>query len=267
MDRFALAVSLLAFSAASASAADLAARPYTKAPPVAVASVHDWSGFYIGGNGGGAWSHKCWDANPFTIDLGFIPPFTIAGPEGCHTASGATAGGQAGYRWQRAAWVFGLEAQGNWADLSGSNPTQNAILAGFANRSRIDAIGLFTGQVGYAWNSFLLYVKGGAAVARDKYDIFLTAPQGPLPTGFIAARGTETRWGGVVGVGAEYGFTPNWSFALEYNHLFMGSRNVGITFDPAFIAALNHSERIRQDVDMVTARINYRFGGPVVAKY
>jgi outer membrane immunogenic protein len=163
--------------------------------------------------------------------------------------------------------VFGLEAQGNWADLSGSNPTQNAFLAGFANRSRIDAIGLFTGQVGYSWNSFLLYVKGGAAVTQDSYEIFLTGPQGPLPTGFIAARGSETRWGGVVGVGAEYGFTPNWSFALEYNHLFMGSRDVGITFDPAFIAALNHSERIRQDVDMVTARINYRFGGPVIAKY
>jgi outer membrane immunogenic protein len=144
MNRFALAVSLLAVSAVSASAADLAARPYTKAPPVVV-TVYDWSGFYLGANGGGAWSRKCWDANPFTIDLGIIPPFTVSGPEGCHTASGATAGGQVGYRWQRAAWVFGLEAQGNWADLSGSNPTQNAFLAGFANRSRIDAIGLFTG--------------------------------------------------------------------------------------------------------------------------
>ena len=198
MSRLAIAVSLLAVSAFSASAADLAARPYTKAPPVA--AVYDWSGFYLGANGGGAWSRKCWDANPFTI--GFIPPITISGPEGCHTASGATAGGQFGYRWQRAAWMFGLEAQGNWADLSGLNPTQNAILAGFANRSRIDAIGLFTGQVGYAWNSFLLYVKGGAAVTQDKYEIFLTGPLGPLTSGFIAARGSEARWGGVVGVGA-----------------------------------------------------------------
>jgi outer membrane immunogenic protein len=48
----------------------------------------------------------------------------------------------------------------------------------------------------------------------------------------------------------------------------MGDRNVAMTYDPAgFIAAMNHDERIRQDVDMVTARINYRFGGPVVAKY
>ena len=135
------------------------------------------------------------------------------------------------------------------------------------DRSRIDAIGLFTGQIGYSWNSFLLYGKGGAAVVRDNYDIFLNAPQGPLPTGYIAARGSETRWGGVVGVGGEFALTRNWSVALEYDHLFMGDNTVRMTFDPAFIALLNHDERIRQDVDMVTARINYRFGGLVVAKY
>jgi outer membrane immunogenic protein len=267
VNRFALAVSILAASAVGASAADLAARPNTKAvAPVAVAA-YDWSGFYVGANGGGAWSRKCWDAVPFTIDLGFVPPFTIAGPEGCHTASGATAGGQVGYRWQKAAWVFGVEAQGNWADLTGSNASQLALMAGFGNRTRIDAIGLFTGQVGYSWNSFLLYVKGGAAVTHDKYEGFLTQAIVPLPAGLISDRGSETRWGGVVGIGGEYAFTRNWSFALEYDHLFMGERDVRLTYDPNFIAALNHNERIRQDVDMVTARVNYRFGGPVVAKY
>ena len=267
MNKLALAVSMLAASVVGASAADLAARPYIKAPPPVAVAAYDWSGFYVGANGGGAWSRKCWDAVPFTIDLVFVPPFTIAGPEGCHTASGATAGGQVGYRWQTAAWVFGLEAQGNWADLTGSNASRIDLLAGFGNRTKIDSIGLFTGQVGYSWNSFLLYVKGGAAVTHDKYEGFLTAPQGVLPAGFIADRGSETRWGGVVGIGGEYAFNRNWSFALEYDHLFMGDRDVRLTYDPAFIAALNHNESIHQDVDMVTARINYRFGGPVVAKY
>ena len=59
----------------------------------------------------------------------------------------------------------------------------------------------------------------------------------------------------------------NLSLAIEYDHLFMGARNVALTYDPAFIAAVNHSEHISQDIDMVTARINYSFGGPVVAKY
>ena len=104
-------------------------------------------------------------------------------------------------------------------------------------------------------------------MARDKYDSYLTAPLGPLQTGFVSNRGSETRWGGVVGVGAEYSFARNWSFAVEYDHLFMGTRDVAMTYDPAFIAALNHNERIRQDVDMVTARINYRFSTPVTAKY
>jgi len=266
MNRTVLAAFILAVSAVSASAADLAARPYVKAP-AAVVAAYDWSGFYVGANGGGAWSRKCWDVVPFTVNLGFIPPILFSGSEGCHTASGATAGGQVGYRWQRAAWVFGLEAQGNWADLSGSNASDVALFAGTANRIKIDAIGLFTGQVGYSWNALLFYVKGGAAVTRDKYDSFLTGPLGPLPAGFVSNRGSETRWGGVVGVGGEYAFSQNWSFALEYDHLFMGSGDVAMTYDPAFIAALNHNERIRQDVDMVTARINYRFSGPVVAKY
>src|SRR6202051_5083738 len=57
-----ITVGLIALGiAAPASAADLAARPYTKAPPAPVVAVYDWTGVYIGANGGGGWSHKCWD--------------------------------------------------------------------------------------------------------------------------------------------------------------------------------------------------------------
>jgi hypothetical protein len=59
------------------------------------------------------------------------------GAEGCHDANGGVAGGQIGYRRQAASWVFGVEAQGNWADLHG-------LIFGDTNRSRIDAFGLFT---------------------------------------------------------------------------------------------------------------------------
>ncbi len=270
MIRFSIAASILALGTMTASAADMAARPYTTAPPAPAVVAYDWSGFYLGINGGGAWSRKCWDVRSFTIDIPVIgPPFAVAGPEGCHNATGATAGGQIGYRWQAAAWVFGIEAQGNWANLTGSNNSIQPFLAlnNFANRSKIDAIGLFTGQIGYAWNSFLLYVKGGAAVVNDKYDTYVFAAQPGVPAGQIVTRGSETRWGGVVGVGGEFAFTRNWSFALEYDHLFMGDNTVRMTNDPFFIAQMSHNTNIRQDVDMITARINYRFGGPVVAKY
>ena len=81
----------------------------------------------------------------------------------------------------------------------------------------------------------------------------------------VATTGDDTRWGGVVGVGLEYGFAPNWSAGIEYNHLFMQDRTHAFV-DPTGVF-FGTRIRIRQDVDIVTARINYRFGGPVIAKY
>jgi len=90
-----------------------------------------------------------------------------------------------------------------------------------------------------------------------------------LNFGAELASASATRWGGTVGAGFEYGFAPNWSFGVEYNHLFMGDANNSFTGLPLFAASFANS-RITQDVDMVTARINYRFGGygaPIAARY
>ena len=252
-------VALIALGiAAPASAADLGARPYTKAPPPMITAIYDWSGFYIGLNGGWGSSHKCWDLTN-DVGLGIVNP---AAPQGCHDATGGTIGGQIGYRWQASSWVFGLEAQGNWADFSGSNA--NTVFANVTDRSRIDAFGLFTGQVGYAWNNALLYVKGGAAVANDKYNSFRTS------TGLAIDNASETRWGGVIGVGLEYGFAPNWSVGFEYDHMFMGTKDVtarGVGNFGVAAGAFSATDRIRQDVDLATVRVNYRWGGPMIAKY
>jgi outer membrane immunogenic protein len=251
MKKFLLgAVGLVALSfAAPASAADLAARPYTKAPPM-IAAIYDWSGFYIGANGGWGSSRKCWD---FTTPAG-----AFVAAEGCHDATGGVAGGQVGYRWQSSAWVFGVEAQGNWADLRGSN--QSLAFPGFNNNSKIDAFGLFTGQVGWAWNNALLYVKGGAAVTSDRFNVTTTV--GNVLAG---TTGDQTRWGGTVGAGVEFGFAPNWSLGVEYDHLFMGNKLA--TFTTPATGLFFGTDRIRQDVDLVTARVNYRWGGPVIPKY
>jgi outer membrane immunogenic protein len=248
--------SLLALGAAApAVAADLAARPYTKAPPM-VAAVYDWSGFYIGANGGWGSSHKCWD---FSSGFGLV--FNPTLPEGCHDATGGTAGGQIGYRWQASQWVFGVEAQGDWADLS--NQRVSLFDPFFSTRTKTDGIGLFTGQIGYAWNAALFYVKGGAAVTSNRFSILETV------SGIELASASSTRWGGVIGVGFEYGFAPNWSVGLEYDHLFMGDANNSFSIvNPVNAAFVNN--RITQDVDMVTLRFNYRFGGygaPIAARY
>ena len=239
--------SLIALGAAApALAADLAARPYTKAPAM-IAAVYDWSGFYIGANGGWGQSRNSWDFLPGVLTFG----------EGSHDASGGTVGGQVGYRWQAGTWVFGVEAQGNWADFKGSNIS--LFNATVRNESRIDAFGLFTGQVGYAANNVLFYVKGGAAVTSNDYRRFFAATNT-----LFASSNDDTRWGGTVGVGLEYGFAPNWSFGVEYNHLFMQDRTLAFTTPGGLFFG---NVRVDQDVDLVTARLNYKFGGPIIAKY
>ncbi|WP_371930135.1 outer membrane protein [Bradyrhizobium sp. CCGUVB1N3] len=254
MRKLTLAISLVLVGTASALAADIAPS-YTKAP--VVAPIYNWTGVYIGLNGGGASSHNCWDVTGFR---GF--PITPSASEGCHNATGGLAGGQIGYRWQASSWVFGLEAQGNWANLKASNLSLPAAFGNMVrNTSKIDAIGLFTGQVGYAWNNVLWYVKGGAAATHDKYDGFTRFNS----TTFDQA--SETRWGGAVGTGVEFGFAPGWSVAVEYDHLFMGRRDVTLTSTLAPVGAVSRNESIKQDVDMGTVRVNYTFGGPVVAKY
>jgi len=171
-------------------------------------------------------------------------------------------GGQIGYRWQATNWVFGLEAQGDWADLTGSNVSLlTAPFPVFNNNTKVDAFGLFTGQVGYAWNNVLWYVKGGAAVTHDKYN-------GQV-LGVVFDTASETRWGGTVGTGLEIGFAPGWSVGFEYDHLFMGNRNNSFTFTAAAapFVGLSRIDNIRQDVDIGTVRLNYTFGGPIVARY
>jgi outer membrane immunogenic protein len=226
-------------AAAPAAAADLPARApaaYSKAPAI-VEAAYDWSGFYIGINGGGATGNVDWNEDGF-------------GDEGSHNVSGGTVGGQVGYRWQMSSLVFGLEAQGNWANFSGSNIS---LQTGLQNQTQIDAFGLFTGQLGYAWDRALLYVKGGAAVTDNKYNVFTG------PGGGVVDNANENRWGAAVGVGFEYAIVPNWSLGLEYDHLFMGNNDV--------IFVSGTGDHINQNVDLFTASVNYKFGGPVVARY
>jgi outer membrane immunogenic protein len=243
-------VSIVAFAGA-ASAADLPAKVYTKAPPIA--PIYNWTGIYVGIDAGGGWSHNCWN----------VP----AGPSGgCHDATNGLAGGQIGYRYQTANWVLGVEAQGDWADLRGSNTSAIGTFGGlpFLNQTKINAIGLFTGQVGYAWNNVLWYVKGGGAVTHDRYNGVVQFPVGVFAPGFAFDQASETRWGGAVGFGVEVGLVQGWSVGAEYEHLFMGTSSVNLLTP---VGAFDRTQSIKQDVDMFSIRLNYTFGGPVVARY
>jgi len=245
MKKFLISTAVALGMASPALAADMA----VKASPAPLPQpIYNWTGFYIGANGGWGQSRNCW---------GFVPVGGAIIPDGCSTRSGGVVGGQLGYRWQAGQVVFGVEGQGDWADLKSSR--LSLINPAFSTTTKTDAVGLITGQLGWAWDAALLYVKGGAAVTSNRYDIFTTVG------GIGVASASSTRWGGTVGVGFEYGFAPNWSFGVEYDRLFMGDANNSFSVANPIVAGA--ANRIGQDVDLLTFRVNYRFGGPVAARY
>jgi outer membrane immunogenic protein len=90
-------------------------------------------------------------------------------------------------------------------------------------------------------------------------------------TGTTFDSAEDQRWGAVVGTGLEYGFAPNWSVGIEYNHLFMDRSDVTLT-SQGVLAGIPagspfRTDSIRNDVDMVTARINWRFGASGLGRY
>ena len=262
MKRYLQAASVVGFIAIAASmpayAADMA--PSYKAPPMmAPVAVYNWTGFYIGGHIGGGW------ADERSTELA---PGTVSFPTGTvfagHNSSGFLGGLQGGFNWQTNHLVLGVEGEYSWEDVSGTS-TSVSVVNGFSSTSTVHStdLGLFTGRVGYAADNWLLYVKGGGAWGRGN-----SSGTGVLANGtFFDTTSSHTdRSGWVVGVGAEWGFAPNWSAKLEYDHVDFGSQNVTILSLPAGTTSFVSSS-LREDI--VKGGINYRFswGGPVVAKY
>ena len=255
MKKFLLGTLGLVAMVAPAVAADLP----VKAPPPMIPPMFNWSGFYIGGNGGWGRSDDCWNLFAPVGVGGALEPVGLDHATLCHDRSGGVIGGQIGYRWQQPGshWVWGLEAQGDWANLRGSRVS--LFDPALTLTTKVDAIGLFTAQWGFAWDTWMWYVKGGAAVTDNNFAL--------ADTGFGLVSLSATRWGGVIGTGIEYAFSPNWSVGFEYDHLFMGSRDVNFNAAGVFF----QDEHISQNVDMGLIRLNYRFGGwgapPVAARY
>jgi len=230
------------------SSAAEGASAYDKVP--LVASTYDWRGLYLGANAGGAIANNNWDWYG-------APNYYN---EGRHSASGAVIGGQAGYRAQSGRWVFGVEAQGDWAKLRGDNVSvigKDGGVFHITNETQVDGLGIFTGQVGYTAFDTLLYLKGGAVVARERYNVFNNGAPDAGPQ-FLRATTIDAHWGAAVGAGIEYGFSSNWSAGVDYVHGFLGTKTYDI---PGVDGGSNYdeTERVRQSLDMVTLRINYKY--------
>ena len=232
MKKFLVAAALAGATTTSSLAADIAARPYVKAP--ILASVYNWTGFYIGGHLGGAFSG---DNSLQGSDARFM------------------GGVQGGYDYQFANnWVLGIEANYSWLASAGSGVVfPGGTVGALDNRG----LGSVTGRLGFTTGPVLLYAKGGYAFRDSNLDVSVAGVSQPF-----SADGNR-KDGYTVGAGLEYMFAPNWSAKVEYQYYNFG--NTTFTGGPNDIIGTS----FRNDEHTVKAGLNYRFGwgGPAASHY
>jgi outer membrane immunogenic protein len=220
----ALSVAMMFAPAASADGPDRGWRP------------DSWTGWYIGVHAGGGQADISW------ADV------SLTGEAVSFDASGFIGGGQIGYNAQFGRWVFGIEAAFSSAGLS--ETVDSAIGGGITFTSSVDWIGTVTGRVGYAGDSWLLYGKGGWAVAS----LELSGNNPGLPDSFSRS-GTVNGW--TAGAGVEWKLSRNLSLAIEYNFIDLDSGDVtGVT---ALGIPFTLSD-VDTQIQSITARLNLKLG-------
>jgi outer membrane immunogenic protein len=272
MKKIMLGAAVAMLGIAPALAADMAPR-YSKAPMMAPAAVFSWTGFYVGGNVGYGWYDR--DSTviaPDAASVAFFGPSLAAGAlpsvYGINPR-GALGGVQAGYNWQAGMWVFGVEADIQGADVKGALTLNTAGIPGFVPitataTEKLDWFGTARGRLGFAANTALFYVTGGLAYGHVSHSYFTAAP---LVGQSAFGSDSQVDVGYTVGAGVEWAFNNNWSVKGEYLYMDLGNRTTtafGVTGTPA---AATLAYRSHDQYNIVRVGLNYKWGGPVVAKY
>lgn len=160
---------------------------------------------------------------------------------------GGFGGGTVGYNWQTSNIVFGIEGEAAWSDIGQTLAIGQVTLA-----DKIEAFGSITGRLGVAVDNVLIYGKGGYAAASNKISA----------TAFgITGSESKTHSGWTAGGGIEIGFLNNWSVKGEYLYTHYESENY---LANVLVGGVPSGDL---DVHTIKAGVNYRFGGPVVARY
>jgi outer membrane immunogenic protein len=277
--KIAIALMFAGISAVGASAADLPAKIYSKAPAVA-APAYDWSGFYVGANMGADWQDASFTSNVVGCEVlgcgtgtGHIGSDAAVGPAGTGSknALGFTGGGQIGVNWQVNSLVIGAEADIN--ALSGKpkigpGPFQLAEGGTFtlANAASANWLATVRGRVGFAADRILVYVTGGAAFANMNFSQSYSDDLGGSSTPLTNFSISSTKTGYAAGAGLEYAVTNNWSVRGEYLYA-AGFSALGGSYLPIATTGNSdlHSGSAKLNISLARFGLNYKFGGPFVA--
>src|SRR2546426_12755062 len=239
------ALSVLVATSMAANAADVTARPAPYAPPAPVYAPppFTWTGFYLGGNIGGAW------ANRDVTDTFLGVNFNNGNNDGVFIG-----GGQLGYNWQVGYAVLGIE----W-DIDGAANNNNTGTVFIPRLGTIQVtsnnrwITTLAARFGVTNGPWLFYGKaGGGWVGNDDFTI------NNVTTGAsITTSNNNTNSGWLVGAGIEWAFAPNWSAKIEYDYLGLDSRT--FTVPAGVFLAGDTFTTSNPNVQMVKVGINYRF--------
>jgi outer membrane immunogenic protein len=197
MKKIVLATVLAALGSASALAADLGPRAYTKAPMMAEAA-YSWSGFYLGAQLGGAGSNSRYAFNnSFGVENFSFEPSSFIG------------GGHAGVQGQWGSWVLGLEGTYNFTDLKQTD--QSIVFGPTRLRSnQTPDVTTLVGKIGYASGPWMVYAKGGLAVAKI----------GTSSNNDVGNNSDSNGWqsGYTIGGGVDYMFAKSWIVGADFNY-------------------------------------------------
>ena len=265
MKKMFLTTAALLISASAVSAADLAARPYTNAPPT-IEPLWNWSGFYIGGNVGYAVSHS--QTDQALIDpAGSIAaaPTVVLSSSGSGSADGVVGGGQIGWNTMVAPTVLlGVEADIQAANQKGQITTTPGFIAPgafLAVESRLNWFGTVRGRLGWtATPGTLLYVTGGYAYGQVETRNSSSVP-GALDGGNVLAgsRARSVKDGWTVGGGIETRlWNSNWTAKAEY--LYMDLGNQGSSNDLGARIPGTHLSNVDFKDHIVRVGLNYKLG-------
>ena len=228
------AVAALAVSSLAAFAADLP----ENAPAMPPIAFYDWTGCYIGGHVGGA--------------------FSSHGASTSHNSSGFVGGGQIGCDYQFArGWVLGAEGRAAGMSLNESHAgTVTNVTTGVTLPSKVtvnnDFLASITARLGYSFiDPWLFYVKGGAATTTENVDDAFTTVLGKA----VDPSTSTARTGWTTGTGVEWAFARNWSATFEYDYYDFGSKGLTLTDQNVTVKISNFKDTIQT----VTAGVNFRF--------
>jgi outer membrane immunogenic protein len=241
MRKFLFVMALAPFFLTNAQAADLPARTYAKAPPMAPAFT--WTGCYVGVTGGAAEGHSQWTSISTAI------PRLRGLPVANHKMNDVALGGTVGCNYQMSAVVFGVEGDLSWTNLQSAGRAKPPF-GGFVETKQ-GWFGTLRARLGYSVaERWLVYVTGGLATTSAQLRVFDNATFNVVDS--------KSRTGWTLGAGIEVAFDNHWSAKFEYLHMDFGNAkyfNPDVPIPGGVVVA----ERNRLTNDIIRVGLNYRF--------